>query len=174
MNLPNQQKGAVLVVALIILLLVTLIAVSGTNTGSLQLLMSTNEEQRTNAFQSAQAIVDEVTGTRNESALQVCGRVDTWVVDNYPSGDPGKPSSICSDEALALTATGAYNPKVKVKRLAPLDATAPRIRGKEYSAAAFRATFFSVEAQHNDQGDQAGFSRIVQGVSVLVPNSTAF
>jgi type IV fimbrial biogenesis protein FimT len=141
--------------------------------GAVQLMMSTNEEQRTSSFQYAQAIVDEVAGATNEGALQVCGNVNNWVVDNYPAGDPLKPASTCGDQALVFTATGAYSPKVRIQRLAPVDSSAPRIAGREYSAAAFRSTYFGIEAQYNEPGERDGFSRIVQGYSVLIPGSGA-
>jgi type IV pilus assembly protein PilX len=54
MRAPKQQ-GMVLVVSLILLLMLTLIAITASNQSTLQLRISSNSEQRTMAFQAAEA-----------------------------------------------------------------------------------------------------------------------
>ena len=60
MNLPNQQQGVALAVAMILLLGVTVVSLASLNTSLLELVMSGNEQARMSAFQKAQAGLDAV------------------------------------------------------------------------------------------------------------------
>ena len=57
--LRGAQRGAALVIGLILLLVLTLLAVSGMNSASLEFVMAGNEQYRTNAFQAAEAGVEQ-------------------------------------------------------------------------------------------------------------------
>lgn len=61
MRATNQQ-GMVLLVSLILLLMLTLIAITASNQSVLQLRISSNSEQRSMAFQAAEAGISEWTG----------------------------------------------------------------------------------------------------------------
>jgi len=54
-HLPNmsRQRGAALVVGLLMLVVLTLLAISGMNTASTELVMASNEQYRQKAFQAA-------------------------------------------------------------------------------------------------------------------------
>jgi Tfp pilus assembly protein PilX len=56
---PRRQRGAALVVGLILLVILTLLAVSGMNTASVELVMAGNEQYRQRAFQAAGTGVEE-------------------------------------------------------------------------------------------------------------------
>lgn len=60
---PSKQKGMVLLVSLILLLMLTLIAITASNQATLQLRISSNSEQRTQAFQAAEAGISNWVGT---------------------------------------------------------------------------------------------------------------
>lgn len=51
---PRSQRGAALVVGMLLLLVLTLLAISGMNTASLELVMAGNTQYRQNAFQAAE------------------------------------------------------------------------------------------------------------------------
>src|SRR4051812_10149488 len=57
MNIRNvkHQSGAALVVALILLVALSLMAISSMNTATLDLIMAGNEQYRTRAFQASEA-----------------------------------------------------------------------------------------------------------------------
>jgi type IV pilus assembly protein PilX len=63
----KQQNGAALVVGLLLLLVLTLLAISGMNTASLELVMAGNTQYGQNAFQAAEAGIERtlVNGTFN-------------------------------------------------------------------------------------------------------------
>ena len=55
----RRQQGAALVVGLLLLLVLTLLAVSGMNSASLEFIMAGNEQYRSNAFQAAEAGIEQ-------------------------------------------------------------------------------------------------------------------
>jgi type IV pilus assembly protein PilX len=58
-SLRKQQRGAALVVGLILLLVLTVLAVSGVATAALELLMAGNEQYQERAFQAADAGIEQ-------------------------------------------------------------------------------------------------------------------
>lgn len=60
---PRTQRGAALVIGLILLLILTLLAVSGMNSASTELIMAGNEQYRQNAFQAAETGVEQALTT---------------------------------------------------------------------------------------------------------------
>lgn len=57
-QLPKAQNGAALVVGLLLLLVLTLLAISGMNTASLELVMAGNTQYGQNAFQAAESGIE--------------------------------------------------------------------------------------------------------------------
>ncbi len=55
----DRQRGAALVIGLILLLILTLLAITGMNTASSELIMAGNEQFRQNAFQAAEAGIEQ-------------------------------------------------------------------------------------------------------------------
>jgi type IV pilus assembly protein PilX len=58
-----RQRGAALVVGLILLLVLTLLAVTGMNTATTELIMAGNEQFRQNAFQAAETGIEQALAT---------------------------------------------------------------------------------------------------------------
>jgi type IV pilus assembly protein PilX len=54
-----SQRGAALVVGLLLLLVLTLLAISGMNTATLELVMAGNTQYQQNAFQSAETGIEQ-------------------------------------------------------------------------------------------------------------------
>jgi Tfp pilus assembly protein PilX len=55
----RRQRGAALVVALLMLLVITLLAVAGMNSSATEFIMAGNEQYRQNAFQAAETGVEQ-------------------------------------------------------------------------------------------------------------------
>ena len=65
-NSPRAaQHGAALVIGLILLLVLTLLAISGMNSASVEFLMAGNEQYQQNAFQTAEAGIEREMATEN-------------------------------------------------------------------------------------------------------------
>ena len=86
----RRQQGAALVVGLILLTILTLLAVSGMNTASVELVMAGNEQYRQRAFQAA--------GTGIEEALSELATV--------PQDNTGK---TLTDQPVKKTTNETYN-----------------------------------------------------------------
>lgn len=56
-NIVQRQSGAALVIGLILLMVLTLLGVSGMSMSRLELLMADNNKQQTNAFQAADTVL---------------------------------------------------------------------------------------------------------------------
>ena len=54
-NPRSQQRGAALVIGLLLLLVLTILAVSGMNSASMEFVMAGNDQFRANAFTAAEA-----------------------------------------------------------------------------------------------------------------------
>ena len=53
-NVPGKQNGAALVVGLILMVVITVLAISGMNTATTELAMARNDQNYENAFQAAE------------------------------------------------------------------------------------------------------------------------
>jgi type IV pilus assembly protein PilX len=62
---PRQQRGAALVVGLIMLVILTLLALTGTNTSRTELVMAQNEQFRKNASLAASGGIERAIGQLN-------------------------------------------------------------------------------------------------------------
>ena len=58
MNYSNRQQGAVLVMSLVLLIVLTLIGVASMQSSSLELKVASNAQQRNTAFEAAQSLID--------------------------------------------------------------------------------------------------------------------
>jgi type IV pilus assembly protein PilX len=67
----SAQGGAALVIGLLLLLVLTILAVSGMNSASLEFVMAGNEQYRANAFSAAEAGIERTldAGTFNPAVL---------------------------------------------------------------------------------------------------------
>src|SRR5258706_11270064 len=66
----SHERGAALVIGLILLLMLTLLAVSGMNSASLEFIMAGNEQYRANAFQAAEAGIEQSKALRGFNTAQ--------------------------------------------------------------------------------------------------------
>jgi type IV pilus assembly protein PilX len=64
-NPKRQQRGAALVIGLLLLLVLTILAVSGMNSASLEFVMAGNEQYRANAFSAAEAGIERTVDSGN-------------------------------------------------------------------------------------------------------------
>jgi type IV pilus assembly protein PilX len=74
--MPSRQRGAALSVGLVLLVVLTLLAVSGMNTASTELVMAGNEQYRQNAFHAAEtgienALADLATVPQSGAAVTI-------------------------------------------------------------------------------------------------------
>lgn len=161
LHLLHRSRGAALITALVLLIVVTLLTVTAMRFSTLELRMAGNEQQRLAAFESAQAAIDSVIA-------------DT---DNFPiigaAGFTNCTANLTSCSRNDITLSGAPFDStthfVTVARLPP--DTIPIPRGVETSSDKFSAAAFSVNSFFDGSGIGTGSVRIVQGYLVLAPKS---
>jgi type IV pilus assembly protein PilX len=61
----SRQRGAALIVGLVMMVVLTLLAVSSMNTATLELLMARNNQEQENAFQAAESAIDIAIARKN-------------------------------------------------------------------------------------------------------------
>jgi type IV pilus assembly protein PilX len=81
----NRQRGAALVVGLLLLLVLTILAVSSMNSASLEFVMAGNEQYRANAFSAAEAGIEQTidSGTFNPAGGAVNQNGAATATDNW-------------------------------------------------------------------------------------------
>lgn len=160
-----KQRGAALFTALIILVVLTLVTLASLSTSMLELRMSTNEESRTVAFQSAQASIDNVinidyiarqpaTVDETKQFFKITGATGySQCTPNWSNGGS------CNTNAIVLTSpldgTSSGSNQIKVTRLTD---PVPTRNNKCASAATFR-----VDGVYDRSALGHGKSYLVQG-----------
>ena len=159
----KNQSGAILVVALMFLIAITLLTLSSMRATNIGLYMAQNEESRTAAEQAAQALADAIVA--NPSATPVYGMQGFTACtageadcDRYdlPVGDPVLETAIASDHISA-----------RVERVGPIFRPPPRV--VESSIDKFTSAGFRVTTTYDRMDEGLGRQQVSQGVLVLVP-----
>jgi type IV pilus assembly protein PilX len=146
-SLRNSQHGAALVMGLLLLLVLTVLAVSGMNSASVEFVMAANDQFRQNAFQASETGIEQ-----------------SLVVGQFNPANP-------ADEVLPVTAvpnsaTGdTYQATI---RLALGGCTLPI-----YGSSSGSATAFQYDVTANGTSSRNSQATHSQGVQVLAPGSGA-
>lgn len=163
----SRQRGVVLVVALLVLLLLGIIATTVARSNLLQLRMAGNDEARTAAMQQALAVVDAV--LPSAVGLAPAGGV------GYRLCLPDSATTDCDDYSLvlesgALPAVGITD--VAVTRVAPLEERMPVLAEDQASSTVYYRVA-KIEVQVSYAGSAAGLGRatIAQGLLLRLPAS---
>jgi type IV pilus assembly protein PilX len=105
------QQGAALVIGLLLLLVLTILAISGMTTASLELLMAGNEQYQERAFQAADSAVERAIASGVYNTNITVGDYDAPVDPNDPptpdrgTGQTGCVQTIPADALAANTAS---------------------------------------------------------------------
>ena len=159
----NRQRGAILVVALMFLIAITLLTISSMRASNIGLYMAQNEESRIAAEQAAQALADAIVA--NPSATPVYGMQGFTACtagqtgcDRYdlPVGDAVLESAIASNHISA-----------RVERVGPIFRPPPRV--VESSIDKFTSAGFRVTTTYDRVDEGLGRQQVSQGILVLVP-----
>ncbi len=79
---PQKQNGAALVVGLILLVVITVLAVSGMNTATTELAMARNDQNYENAFQAAETGLSAALG---QAGFAMTSTTITQTITSYES-----------------------------------------------------------------------------------------
>lgn len=170
---PNHQRGVVLVVALVLLVAITLLSLAGISTTTLELMMATNQQARTDAFQQAESGIDAVGSDLNN--FPVSGLVgqqrctQDFHADRYYEDLSDEVA--CSSPDLDTPADyDTTRSRAIVGRLQPLLQPAPRYI--ETSAEKLKVAMFKIDSRFDAREIRGGRAEHNQGlfVTVLTPS----
>ena len=159
----HRQQGAILVIALMFLVAITLFTVSSMRSSNLGLHMAQNEESRIAAIQSAQALADVIVA--NPAATPVVGKTGNTACspghhgcnrNDLPSTDPDRSGEVA-----------AYNLAAQVERVGSVFRPPPRV--VESSIDKFTSASFRVTTTFDRVDEGLGRQQVTEGVLVLVP-----
>lgn len=163
-----RQRGAVLIVSLLFLLLLTLIATTASRTSTFELKMAGNEQSRIEATQKAMAVVHAIESDSDNTPI--VGNIGYKICATGVSGGGCNESIINLSSAVTTVQSGAslsYN----VTRKGPLETDAPTMdEDQASSASAFKVARYEVTASYDGSGAGMGSAEIVQGVLVKIPS----
>ncbi len=159
----QQQQGAILVVALVFLVVITLLTISSMRSTNLGLFMAANEESRVAADQAAQALADAIVS--NPSSTPVVG------VSGFSFCTSGEAN--CSRNDLPVTDTTLADAVASSYMSARVERTgsefSPPPRAVESSIDKFTSASFVVTTTFDRVDDGLGYQQVTEGVLVLVP-----
>ena len=159
----HGQRGAILIIALMFLLTITLLTLSSMRSSKIGLYLAQNEESRIAAEQAAQALADAIVST--PASTPVVG------LTGYTACTPGE--SGCSKNDLPVTnptlayAVAANHMRARVGRTGTTFRPPPRV--VQTSIDKFSAASFRVTTTYDRIADGLGREQVTEGVLVLVP-----
>jgi Tfp pilus assembly protein PilX len=146
------QRGAALVVGMILLLILTLLAISGMSTSTTELVMAGNEQFQENAFQAAETGIERTITTGNFNAVaEVPGAQIT-----LPSADRG-----CLADPANAQRCPTYTATVRPRGSSPPP--------PGYSLDQFNAENFEIESLGTSV--RGATDTHVQGLFLIVPKA---
>ena len=160
----KKQGGAILVVALMFLVAITLYTISSMRSSNISLFMAQNEESKVAAAQAAQALADAIvaspasTPVVGDTGYTACTAGETGCNRNeLPVTDPVLAGEVANNYLQArVERTGA--------------AFRPPPRAVSTSLDKFSSASFRVTTTFDRVEDGLGREQISEGVLVLVPN----
>jgi hypothetical protein len=165
-----RQRGAILLLALVFMLMLAIIVSSVMHTAVLQLHMSGNDQFVEQAFNAAQAVAAELSLDADNF------RLDTQVEQSNCA--PGNSSADCVLHLLAVAAPADMPEGVvldyRVTRQEPLIYLGFPIRESEQAASSsnsFDAAVFEISVRVDGARKKLGSSHVVQGIAMRIPSN---
>ena len=163
----RQQKGAALIVALLFLVLISLVAITGAETSTLQLQMAGNEQSRLEAQQQAMAVIDAIMDDTDNAPI--VGGIGFKICDTADTDASCDLKEIELASSVTTVPTGV-DVDYFVTRVGPLEVDAPSMSEElASSASAYKFARQEITASIDGTDARLGNSVIVQGVQVRIP-----
>jgi len=159
----HKQGGAILVVALMFLVAITLFTISSMRSSNIGLFMAQNEESRVAATQAAQALADAIVAS--PASTPVVGKT------GYTACTAGETGCNRNDlpvtNAILASAIANDHISARVERIGTIFRPPPRV--VETSIDKFSSASFRVVTTYDRTAEGLGHEQVTEGVLVLVP-----
>lgn len=159
-----------MIVSLFFLLLISLVALTTTETNSMQLRMAGNEQSRVEAQQRVMSAIDAIIDDTDNTP--VIGDV------GYKICATGSSDLSCDTSIIGLPGGVTATPSgtqlsYHVSRMGPLETSPPVMSEEQASSASFyRVARYEVTATYTGAAAKLGNSSVVQGMLVKIPAVT--
>jgi len=165
-----NNKGAALVTSLILMLALTMVALSAIQTSAVQVQISGNDEDTLTANQYAQSVVDAVIET---PVNFIVGASDGYTVCAATATGCDKVAVTLPTNSMFTKVNGGVNDTTGVQAKVKLlkTGTAPRLGANASSAAAFSGAYFTITGSYNETSNNGGKSSVVQGFVMVYPKN---
>jgi Tfp pilus assembly protein PilX len=160
---PKKQQGAILVIALMFLVAITLYTISAMRSSRIGLQMAQNDESRIAAIQAAQALSDAIVA--NPGSTPVVGKTGYTACTGGEYGCDH--TDLVVDDATLSSQIDSSYVSARVERVGTVFRPPPR--GVESSIDKFTSASFSITTTYDRTEDGLGRQQITEGVLVLVP-----
>jgi hypothetical protein len=159
----HRQGGAILVIALMFLVAITLYTISSMRSSNIGLFMAQNEESRVTAAQAAQALADAIVASPASTPV-----VGTTGYTACTAGETGctRNDLPVTDPVLAYAVANDYI-GARVERTGTIFRPPPRV--VETSIDKFSSASFRVVTTYDRVDEGLGREQVTEGVLVLVP-----
>jgi len=159
----HNQGGAILVIALMFLIAITLFTISSMRSSNIGLYMAQNEESRVAAIQAAQALADVIVA--NPASTPVIGTT------GFTACTPGQQNcdrnNLPVEDALLAGEVSNLHLSARVERTGTVFRPPPR--AVESSIDKFSSASFRVITTFDRVDEGLGRQQVTEGVLVLVP-----
>lgn len=159
----REQRGAILVIALMFLVAITLYTISSMRSSNIGLFMAQNEESRVAAEQAAQALADAIVAS--PASTPVVG-VSGYTACTASEMGCNRNDLPITDPVLAYAVANDYI-SARVERTGTLFKPPPR--AVETSIDKFSSASFRVITTYDRVDEGLGREQVTEGVLVLVP-----
>lgn len=168
MRVARRDRGAALLVALIVMVVLSVLAASVVRLSIAGLRAAVNEELRTDAFQRAQSLIDMTLSVPGNLLIEgQVGEVNCIAGDSGCARHTLKVHYTLGGTAATLDQMESYGDSVRVTRIGPESSAPPR--GTGYSAVRFQAAYLEVESGYDGVDAGWGQAELNEGVTVIVP-----
>lgn len=159
------QRGMVLILSLVFVLLLALVAGTVVHTATLQLQMAGNEGFREEANQLAQALALEL--------LEAPGNFSLAGFVGHTNCASGSQDESCDSRELepppSVLSSSGYDIDYRITRQAPLVWKNLAVPGGEPAVPALDVAIFEIEVRLEARGSRRGRAHVIQGVAAPVP-----
>jgi len=162
-SLKRKQGGAILVIALMFLVAITLYTISSMRSSNIGLFMAQNEESRISAEQAAQALADAIVASPASTPV-----VGTTGYTACTAGETGcDRNDLPVNDTVLASAIANGHIQARVERIGTIFRPPPRV--VETSIDKFSSASFRVVTTFDRVDEGLGHEQVTEGVLVLVP-----